>query len=421
MAAPAAPHPRCVGLALRVPVGLRGSCRAALGPRFAALRRRRRRGRRARRPLARGVDPVRRRRRAPRPDAVSARMDRPQALRERTRDPADRRYPAVRRRRLVRHHDASTALRSLRRRRRSAVSQPPGGPALGHACLRLAGACRRRLPLVARAARAASWNCAICCGSTTSAGSCSSGSFHSTRRIRHAGPGGRARDAVLRRGPGAVRRPAADPRGPWVHHAGRDRACARRSARRGWTSSPGSQRSTGAPTPCSTPRRTTRRRLPGGGSAGAGRTSHSWRRARPPRKTSNARCSSNVLAVENDLVIVPAQDLLGLGNEARMNRPGTVSAQNWSWRLERPLTAAQAEWLGRADSRGRPRLARAQRSRASAALFGRALDRLTTASPRRTRPRTVRSPSDARRRAHPAHPTRGPCRSPPTRSTVGRQ
>ena len=53
----------------------------------------------------------------------------------------------------------------------------------------------------------------------------------------------------------------------------------------------------------------------------------------------------NVLAVANDLVIIPAQDLLGLGNEARMNRPGTVSAQNWSWRLEQPLTLEQAHLL----------------------------------------------------------------------------
>jgi 4-alpha-glucanotransferase len=29
---------------------------------------------------------------------------------------------------------------------------------------------------------------------------------------------------------------------------------------------------------------------------------------------------------------VPAQDLLGLGSEARMNRPGTASG-NWRWRL----------------------------------------------------------------------------------------
>jgi 4-alpha-glucanotransferase len=34
------------------------------------------------------------------------------------------------------------------------------------------------------------------------------------------------------------------------------------------------------------------------------------------------------------IAILPAQDLLRLGNEARMNTPGTVSAGNWSWRLE---------------------------------------------------------------------------------------
>jgi 4-alpha-glucanotransferase len=32
--------------------------------------------------------------------------------------------------------------------------------------------------------------------------------------------------------------------------------------------------------------------------------------------------------------IVPAQDLLGLGSEARMNTPGTERG-NWTWRLER--------------------------------------------------------------------------------------
>ena len=34
------------------------------------------------------------------------------------------------------------------------------------------------------------------------------------------------------------------------------------------------------------------------------------------------------------LSIVPAQDVLGLGSEARMNRPGTA-AGNWRWRLRR--------------------------------------------------------------------------------------
>ncbi|MBI4229210.1 MAG: 4-alpha-glucanotransferase [Planctomycetes bacterium] len=35
---------------------------------------------------------------------------------------------------------------------------------------------------------------------------------------------------------------------------------------------------------------------------------------------------------EADLVVVPVQDLLGLGSEARMNRPGTALG-NWEWRL----------------------------------------------------------------------------------------
>ena len=44
-------------------------------------------------------------------------------------------------------------------------------------------------------------------------------------------------------------------------------------------------------------------------------------------------------------VVAPVQDLLGLGSEARMNRPGT-SAGNWRWRLrEGQLTSALAERL----------------------------------------------------------------------------
>jgi 4-alpha-glucanotransferase len=34
------------------------------------------------------------------------------------------------------------------------------------------------------------------------------------------------------------------------------------------------------------------------------------------------------------LAIVPVQDVLGLGSEARMNRPGEIGAANWQWRLE---------------------------------------------------------------------------------------
>lgn len=39
-----------------------------------------------------------------------------------------------------------------------------------------------------------------------------------------------------------------------------------------------------------------------------------------------------MLASVADMSIVPVQDLLGLGSEARTNRPGT-SSSNWRWRL----------------------------------------------------------------------------------------
>jgi 4-alpha-glucanotransferase len=45
------------------------------------------------------------------------------------------------------------------------------------------------------------------------------------------------------------------------------------------------------------------------------------------------------------LAIVPAQDVLGLGSEGRMNRPGTTGG-NWTWRLERgQLSRAEAARL----------------------------------------------------------------------------
>ena len=52
-----------------------------------------------------------------------------------------------------------------------------------------------------------------------------------------------------------------------------------------------------------------------------------------------------VLASVADTVIVPLQDVLGLGTTARMNLPGT-SAQNWRWRLQpRQLHARLSERL----------------------------------------------------------------------------
>ncbi len=45
------------------------------------------------------------------------------------------------------------------------------------------------------------------------------------------------------------------------------------------------------------------------------------------------------------LAMVPVQDVLGLGNEARFNRPGTLEG-NWRWQLERgQLTSAHARRL----------------------------------------------------------------------------
>jgi 4-alpha-glucanotransferase len=54
------------------------------------------------------------------------------------------------------------------------------------------------------------------------------------------------------------------------------------------------------------------------------------------------------------LAIVPVQDVLGLGEEGRMNRPGLVGG-NWEWRLEPDeLTDEHAAWLrAAAESTGR--------------------------------------------------------------------
>ena len=53
-----------------------------------------------------------------------------------------------------------------------------------------------------------------------------------------------------------------------------------------------------------------------------------------------------VLASVADTAIVPAQDLLGLGSNGRMNRPGTIGG-NWRWRLlPEQLTSDIARKLG---------------------------------------------------------------------------
>ena len=69
------------------------------------------------------------------------------------------------------------------------------------------------------------------------------------------------------------------------------------------------------------------------------------RRRRDVREGEHRALLQNVLAVENELVIIPAQDCSASAREARMNRPGTADGRNWKWRLERPLTGAQADTL----------------------------------------------------------------------------
>jgi 4-alpha-glucanotransferase len=62
------------------------------------------------------------------------------------------------------------------------------------------------------------------------------------------------------------------------------------------------------------------------------------------------------------LAVIPAQDVLGLGSEARMNRPGEIEG-NWSWRLKRgQLTDAHAARL-REATLGADRLISRPRSR----------------------------------------------------------
>jgi 4-alpha-glucanotransferase len=56
------------------------------------------------------------------------------------------------------------------------------------------------------------------------------------------------------------------------------------------------------------------------------------------------------LSSRAELAIVQAQDVLGLGSEARMNMPGTTEG-NWSWQLQRgQLTRAHAERLREATA-----------------------------------------------------------------------
>ncbi|MCI7439526.1 MAG: 4-alpha-glucanotransferase, partial [Coriobacteriaceae bacterium] len=50
------------------------------------------------------------------------------------------------------------------------------------------------------------------------------------------------------------------------------------------------------------------------------------------------------VGVDNGVVIMPLQDVLFLGNEARMNVPG-VAEGNWTWRADEADVEAATDWL----------------------------------------------------------------------------
>ncbi|MEB3331195.1 MAG: 4-alpha-glucanotransferase [Synechococcaceae cyanobacterium] len=58
------------------------------------------------------------------------------------------------------------------------------------------------------------------------------------------------------------------------------------------------------------------------------------------------------LASAAELAVVPLQDLLELGDEARFNTPGT-SRGNWCWRLDRPISALEGPLEGFGAMAGR--------------------------------------------------------------------
>ena len=82
--------------------------------------------------------------------------------------------------------------------------------------------------------------------------------------------------------------------------------------------------------PSSTPARTTPTPRAAGGTRSPRRSARAPASTRPSRLVADrARATRR----GRELAIVQAQDVLGLGSEARMNRPGTAHG-NWRWRLE---------------------------------------------------------------------------------------
>ena len=64
---------------------------------------------------------------------------------------------------------------------------------------------------------------------------------------------------------------------------------------------------------------------------------------RAPRECAE-KIAENVMMSRAAIVIMPLQDVLGLGDEARMNTPGTTG-RNWSWQAKKEDFAGAAQRL----------------------------------------------------------------------------
>jgi len=47
------------------------------------------------------------------------------------------------------------------------------------------------------------------------------------------------------------------------------------------------------------------------------------------------------MASASDVCIIPLQDYLDLGEEGRMNLPGTCTSRNWTWRVQKALLSPE--------------------------------------------------------------------------------
>lgn len=67
-----------------------------------------------------------------------------------------------------------------------------------------------------------------------------------------------------------------------------------------------------------------------------------------PRKELCRRLVQLAIASTAKFAVIPLQDVLGLGSEARMNTPSTSDGKNWIWRMDKSLLDNEAaRWLSR--------------------------------------------------------------------------